>query len=337
MTAEKMNVTEIKRGRKLGEILVDAGFVKPQVIDTALNKQKSNDNAIGCILKDMQAIEKDELDAALSIQNSLSSREKIIYLAAGSREVIGELLMQVGRINREQLDVFLKEQDETGEMLGSILIRHGLLNSTELESLLAYQSEQMDLANNNSPLRLGNLMLTTGKLTSDQLDSAVSRQQQTNQKLGEVLIDMGYAKPTEVSRGLKIQRHLVTATLSALLCLGVIVESPSAHAADVSVSVSSGMVATASTAMTKMSTDALFKKGIACQEGKGVKRDIDKAIDLLTRAAERGHVDAQYALGVLLEDNEKSMFWLDEAASRGHEQAAFAYTQLASFDYGVGC
>lgn len=337
MTASAKKIETMKESHQLGDFLLDAGFVEKNDLEIAFKKQEKEGDTLGHILADMHAIEQDELDAALSVKDNLTSTSKLIEVAAGSRGYIGELLMQTGRISSEQLKPILDEQDKSDEPLGKLLMKHGHINRHELHSLLAYQSAQADSANNDSPLKLGNLMLTTGKVTSDELDAAVTRQQQTHQKLGDVLVDMGYAKPKEVSRGLSLQRHLVSATLSALLCVGVMVESPSAHAADVSTVVSAGAVVAGSNIASKVNSESLYQQGVAYQEGKGVKCDMDKAISLLTKAAESGHVEAQYVLGVLTEDTDKSMFWLNEAASRGHEQASFAYTQLADFDYGVGC
>jgi len=337
MTASAKRIETMKESHQLGDFLLGAGFVEKSDLEKAFKKQEKEGGTLGHVLADMHVIEQDELDAALSVKESLSSTEKLIEVAAGSRGYIGELLMQTGRINSEQLSPILEEQDKSDEPLGELLMKHGYINNHELHSLLAYQSAQANAVNNDSPLKLGNLMRTTGKLTSDELNAAVTRQQQTHQKLGDVLVDMGYAKPKEISRGLSIQRHLVSATLSALLCVGFMVESPSAHAADVSVAVSAGAVVSGSNVATKIDSESLYRQGIAYQEGKGVKCDMDKAVNLLTKAAESGHIEAQYVLGVLTEDTDKSMFWLNEAASRGHEQASFAYAQLANFDYGVGC
>ena len=337
MTASAKKIETTKESHQLGGFLLDAGFVEKNDLEKAFKKQEKDGDTLGHILSDMHAIEQDELDAALSVKNNLSSTEQLIEVAAGSRGYIGELLMQTGRINREQLKPILEEQDKSDEPLGELLMKHGHINHHELHSLLAYQSAQANSVNNDSPLKLGNLMLTTGKLTSDELNAAVTRQKQTHQKLGDVLVDMGYAKPKEVSRGLSLQRHLVSATLSALLCLGTMIESPAVYAADSTILISSGSAVSSSNVMTNGGAETLFKQAIAYQEGKGVEKDENKARKLLTTAAERGYIEAQYTLGILTEDSEQSMFWLNEAASRGHQQASFAYTQLANFDFDVGC
>ena len=60
------------------------------------------------------------------------------------------------------------------------------------------------------------------------------------------------------------------------------------------------------------------------RSGKGVPKDLDKAIELYETAANGGHVDAQYTFASLLEkkgDETQALFWYDEAARQGHKKA----------------
>ncbi|MFH1768051.1 MAG: ATPase, T2SS/T4P/T4SS family [Candidatus Omnitrophota bacterium] len=56
------------------------------------------------------------------------------------RKEIGEVLVEKGYINEEQLENALKEQSLTGEKLGEILIKNGWLTKEELDSCLALQT-----------------------------------------------------------------------------------------------------------------------------------------------------------------------------------------------------
>jgi len=133
-------------------------------------------------------------------------------------------------------------------------------------------------------------------------------------------------------------RHM---TMSAVFCLGSVMASGHARAADIPLSVSAQSVAEShyalATSNNQDNPEDIYRQALAYHEGKGVMHDIAKAKALLLHAAKLGHIESQYTLGVISEDEDKSMFWLNEAASQGHEQAGFAYQQLASFDYGVGC
>jgi len=52
---------------------------------------------------------------------------------------LGELLLRLGKITREQLDAALKEQERTREPLGQILLRRGFLDEATLAQVLADQ------------------------------------------------------------------------------------------------------------------------------------------------------------------------------------------------------
>lgn len=133
------------------------------------------------------------------------------------------------------------------------------------------------------------------------------------------------------------QARLIGFALGGLIWMGTMVESPVAHAANVTAEATSTSVAYAANVIANSSDEMLYQKALAYQQGKGVQRDDKKAIKYLRLAAERGHVESQYTLGILTQDIDRAMFWLSEAASRGHSQADFAYNQLASFDFDVGC
>ena len=75
---------------------------------------------------------------------------------------------------------------------------------------------------------------------------------------------------------------------------------------------------------------ALNNLSILYAHGQGVSRDIDKSIELLTKSAKRGYVDAQFSLGKLYymgqrvsEDYGKAYYWLQQAYHSGHPQAPY--------------
>ena len=74
----------------------------------------------------------------------------------------------------------------------------------------------------------------------------------------------------------------------------------------------------------------LYRLGLAYEEGKGVRRDYNRAAVLHRKAAERGDAGSQYRLarmyahswGVDLDD-EQAAAWYRKAAERGHTEAQF--------------
>lgn len=158
-----------------------------------------------------------------------SNFEAALRAAAGTREPLGELLVMARRITRKQLDCALREQSGSEERLGDVLVRFGWITEQEKEAALAFQHNQDGV---DGPLRLGNLLVAAGIITTEQLDDAVARQKVTRKKLGAVLVEAGYAEPGQVMRGLSLQRRLMKAALAALLSFSVLAMAPAVHAGE---------------------------------------------------------------------------------------------------------
>ena len=148
--------------------------------------------------------------------------EDIIESAAGPREPIGELLVKAGRITRRQLDQALAEQHQGGEKLGQILVRKSWLSEPELAALLAFQ-ERLGTAGvqHAGPLQLGNLLVSAGKITFEQLQDGIRRQRESKKRIGEALVEAGYTTEDQINQGLTLQRVLLGAALVALLVLSL--------------------------------------------------------------------------------------------------------------------
>ena len=82
---------------------------------------------LGEILVRMGVLDPADLKAVLSVNKDLSSLEEAVNLAAGVRQLLGELLLKSGRISAQQLEHALIEQKRTGEKLGEVLVRLGLI------------------------------------------------------------------------------------------------------------------------------------------------------------------------------------------------------------------
>lgn len=73
--------------------------------------------------------------------------------------------------------------------------------------------------------------------------------------------------------------------------------------------------------------DELFRIGMAYYKGESMlPQDVKKAWEYLSKAAERGHVSAQFFLGLVLRDDgqmEEGLNWLQKSASQGHAGAMY--------------
>ena len=205
--------------RLLGRILVDGRFISKKDLDRSLASQKRTNEQLGSILVRMGIIDPWDLDATLSIQKELASPEDAIKLAAGTKRLLGELLLQARHISRKDLENALQEQERTGERLGEVLKRWSLLTEEELKTVLQFQKQQGIKKHTEGRLRLGELLVSTQQITRTQLDDALQKQKYSKKKIGEILVEEGHVKPQQVDRVLKLQQKLVTAALIAALFL----------------------------------------------------------------------------------------------------------------------
>lgn len=215
--------------RLLGQILVDSEFISPHDLEAAVEQQRQTNEQLGEILVRMGALDSIDLKAVLSVQGHLSSLEDAVKTTAGMRQLLGELLIQAGRITPEQLELALKEQKQTGEKLGEVLVRRGLLSERELNTVLEFQKYQSGELPAPARLRIGEILVATNHITREQLENVLDRQRLSRKKIGELLIEAGYAEPHQIEHGLKLQRRLITAALAAALSLSTLTMPEEAH------------------------------------------------------------------------------------------------------------
>jgi len=85
-----------------------------------------------------------------------------------------------------------------------------------------------------------------------------------------------------------------------------------------------------------------YRLGLRHLNGEGVPKDLDKSAQLLLAAAEQGHADAQYMVGVVFglpsgpkHDAALSAAWLERAADQGHARAQFSLADAFANGRGV--
>lgn len=201
--------------RPIGRILLDGGFLSPRDLELALEEQRQTNELLGQVLVRMGVLDPTDLKAALSVQEYLNEPEDAVKAAAGTRKMLGELLVHAGHITNEQLDQALAEQQRTGGKLGEVLIRLGLLTEQQLNHVLDFQQNQGTAE--PSPLRLGEILISAGYITIEQLDDAIYKQTLSGKKLGEVLVEEGHAEQHHIHHGLRLQHMLIAAVLAGLL------------------------------------------------------------------------------------------------------------------------
>ncbi len=220
------------RKRLLGQILVDGEFISTGDLDAAIDQQKHTNELLGQILVRMGVLVPKELQAVLFVQEDFAFLKDTVKAAAGLRKLLGELLIQARRITPEQLELALSKQLASNEKLGEVLVRLGLISERELDAVLAFQRHQGREVAGSEQFRLGQILVATDHITREQLEDALVKQKISKKKIGEVLVEAGYAESHHIQFGLNLQCKLVTAALIAALSLASTEGADVAHATE---------------------------------------------------------------------------------------------------------
>jgi type IV pilus assembly protein PilB len=123
---------------------------------------------------------------------------------------LGELLMAEGLVTPAQLDEALRVQraPDGYAPLGHILIAQKIITRDQLLSVLERHRRSS---------KLGDILLKTGGITREQLETALGEQRRTSQPLGEVLIKLGYTSEERLRMALCRQLHIQFFNLDAMI------------------------------------------------------------------------------------------------------------------------
>lgn len=165
---------------------------------------------------------RDDRRIVTRIQSGWRSIDDMLAAVTGPRRRLGELLLSAGRISKTQLDAVLVEQRQRGERIGALMVARGLVSAPEVAMLVRAQDRLgLERASSAEPVRLGNLLVARGDLSPVELDDAIRRQRRSSRRIGEVLVEEGYATKVQVDRGLALQAAITAAALAGILTLAV--------------------------------------------------------------------------------------------------------------------
>ncbi len=136
---------------------------------------------------------------------------------AVSNRLIGSLFVERGLVSESQLLVALELQQETGQQLGQILVERFGVERSDLALVVAEHWARMgqDEPQGANPRaseswrQLGEILVSRGFVTREQLVEALDRQRQTGERLGEALVGQGVLSKFELAGSLAEQASLV--------------------------------------------------------------------------------------------------------------------------------
>lgn len=117
---------------------------------------------------------------------------------------LGELLVENGILSESQLLEVLEVQKKSRKLLGEIIVELGYGTKEKLDAALAHQYGSM----------LGEILISKGLITFDQLQKTLNEQKNSSKSLGEIMIDKGYVTEADLIEGLSKQFSLPYVKLS---------------------------------------------------------------------------------------------------------------------------
>jgi len=117
-----------RRRKKLGEILIAQGMITNEQLVEALQVHKRTGVSLGTVLVKLGYISEDDLTSVLGAQIQLDQKKRI-----------GEVLIDQGLINAEQLNAGLEEQKLSKLQLGKCLVKLGFISEDKLVDVLGAQ------------------------------------------------------------------------------------------------------------------------------------------------------------------------------------------------------
>jgi len=172
-------------GSRIGETLLQQGYITPEQLKTALQLQKQRGGVLGNIL----------------VENGFISLPDFTEFIANSQfSRLGERLLQAELITPAQLNTALRFQEQNGDRLGNILVFLGYIQPEVLADFLA--------AHDKPRLTLGQMLVQNREITAEQLQEAIRLQQKSGGRLGDILLFLRYITPEILCRYLAMQHNI---------------------------------------------------------------------------------------------------------------------------------
>ncbi|MDR2580287.1 MAG: Flp pilus assembly complex ATPase component TadA [Fibromonadaceae bacterium] len=128
-------------------------------------------------------------------------------MSVNVRMQIGQLLIEKGLINEDQLARAISEQKRSGLHLGKILVRLGFVSEEQMTAIL---SEQLQTSQHK---RIGELLVEKNYITVEQRERALEEQKKTGLRLGKMLMQLGFMTEERLIEILSAQLEIQNVSL----------------------------------------------------------------------------------------------------------------------------
>jgi adsorption protein B len=205
-----------KYHREIGDLLIERRVITEAQLEKAQAAQAGTNRKLGEVLVEMGDLWEEDLMFSLAAQR----HEKAIEIDPYSRP---DLIDTLPKSVAEKYRVFPVDNQGETLVLGTDVPKNNVTEGELSEYLArpvafrATSREDIDFAINrayrdkddmpeNLNKRIGPRLVQEGKITQEQLHLALQKQKRSNQKLGEVLIEMELLTPEELNEHLEDQQ-----------------------------------------------------------------------------------------------------------------------------------
>lgn len=133
-----------------GQIALERGILTRAQLDEALKRQEAGDRRqLGMILVEAGHVDEEELELVLSVQRERLARAPDNSAGKLSDVLFGRLIVARKLATQGQVNECLREQARIEDMgmflrLGEILVRKGYLTTEQTDEIAAYQRKQIE-------------------------------------------------------------------------------------------------------------------------------------------------------------------------------------------------
>jgi len=208
---EESSKEDTPTGEQLGEVLKEANVISEKELGEVLREKEESGASLIDLLR--KRVTWQNLKEVANYTVSRGTRKTTVgdvlvkakwmtppQLAearlemTGTRRGLAKALLARGLLTPEQLELAEKTSKKTGHSLWRTLINLGLVPEKVISEILRTQSE-----------RIGALLLRDSVITEEQLQAALDKHEQTGEKTGLILVNMGALKEQELAKALADQ------------------------------------------------------------------------------------------------------------------------------------
>ncbi|MBN1552517.1 Flp pilus assembly complex ATPase component TadA [bacterium] len=182
---------------KLGEVLREAGLIKPKLLDEMLEKQKSSGENFVDLLKREVSLD--------SLKALMLTEIPIPFLKSRKKEELENVLLESGIITDKELSKALKDEETPEDQLGQLLVERNIISADDLKKALNEKSKTgLPLWRVLLSLRMVN-HATISELMKARIGSGTTKARE--EFLIDVLLNMNLLTKEQLARARQVQEE----------------------------------------------------------------------------------------------------------------------------------